>query len=282
MIARFYGKILCGLALLLALGASAGMALRKPSGVARRAAGGAVYSPAPEMAAWTKTAAWREPAAGKDGWRYDVFTPPVVYYDSLAKKFSVTPPESRETRPAGEAAFGLELREVRRTPGRLQLVGYVSGNGGHLGAFENTLTGEIFLARVGQQPPDLGLTIKNFEVRRMRVDAGGDPPALEIAAVAEVRDDRTGEDFVLTNQRRLLNGPPLAVLAVDGGSAAIHTLKEGETMEVFGAVYRVEKIQFDPPQAVVTKASAGAAEPVEKVLQPKFDKTVPAPATPLK
>ncbi|MEO6876053.1 MAG: hypothetical protein ABI222_14645, partial [Opitutaceae bacterium] len=102
---------------------------------------------------------WSPPGAQKRGpeWIYDVFTPPEINYDESTRQFAVAGPHEA-TRPVVESA-GFELIAVNREPFRLQLIGYVGGEGHFKGAFENRSTREVFLAGPGRAIPMLGLVI---------------------------------------------------------------------------------------------------------------------------
>jgi len=161
------------------------------------------YAPAELTAPPANHPIWPSPVAQSHGgdWIYDVFTPPVIYYDSHALRFSVAPPPSEVTEPAtttGKKPAGKSQRELFR----LQLVGFIGGEGNYAGTFENGATTEHFLARAGYQVPSLGLTIVAFDVRRMTIESPDSMSTSELVAIARVHDDLSGEEVTLTNRER--------------------------------------------------------------------------------
>jgi len=168
MAAKSQDKILCGAALLLLL-ASAGWTLLQNSKLeALRNAASAnapqsAYAPAGIDAPTVSTKTWPVAPSQTRGadWIYDVFTPPEIYYNEATKQFSVTPPVT-VTIPEPEAPFGVSLISVKQDAFRLQLVGYVGGEGDYRGTFEDTVSGETGVGRTGKVFPKLGLAIKSF------------------------------------------------------------------------------------------------------------------------
>ena len=79
----------------------------------------AAYTPPVLPRTETQPTAWARPAAQSHGrgWLHEVFTPPVIYYNPLARSFAVTPPLNPTE---GDTPFGLELLQVMLEPYRLQ------------------------------------------------------------------------------------------------------------------------------------------------------------------
>jgi hypothetical protein len=148
----------------------------------------------------TENPDWDRPPAQKRGpdWVYEMFTPPEIYYDGRSREFSVTPPVT----PGPETETNPEPAVAPLEPFRLQLVGFVGGEGSYLGAFENVATTEHILARSGRTLPELAVTIRDFQVKRVRREPDDSMPTSELIATAVVRDERTGDDVVLTNLER--------------------------------------------------------------------------------
>jgi hypothetical protein len=146
--------------------------------------------------------AWQNPPSQARGleWVYDVFTPPEIYYDQRSREFSVTPPKVPDAVMPVDSAP--ELAAAPSEPFRLQLVGFVGGEGTYRGMFENLATTEHFLARSGRDVPELGVSIVDFQVQRVRRETPDRMPANELIATAIVRDERSGADIVLTNLER--------------------------------------------------------------------------------
>lgn len=210
--------------------------------------------------------AWGKPAVQSQGggWVYEIFTPPVIYFHASARAFSVTPPSVFQD---GALAFGLELLDVRRELYRLQLMGYLGSTQDYLGTFVSPQISETLLARPGRRFEELGLTLKDFAVRKVNVAAPGELPVYDIAAFAVVHDERTGEEVTLDNRERRFTDTPLAILRL-GAQAKPREVREGDEFAENDATYRIERIQLYPPEVVVAKQVPGLPFPELRVLKP--------------
>lgn len=272
MAAKSQDKILFGVALVLLL-ASAGWALlqtSKLSALRGSANGGAVssaYTPAGIDAPRVSTKVWPQPLAQSRGaeWIYDVFTPPEIYYDATTKQFSVTPPISKPDAPKQEIPFGVELVSIKQDVFRLQLVGYIGGEGDYRGNFENGISGDTIIGRAGKVIPDLGLTIKTFDVKRNVIKSSESMDTIEIEAIAVVVDNKTGEETTLTNKRRLIKGTPIAVLKETASGNTLEQ-KEGGSFVIGDAGYKVVNVTAEPASVVITKTAPALSEPETKTL----------------
>jgi hypothetical protein len=273
-------QILLGAALALALGSAAWFGWRSLAVTKMLQAGpaGAKSSAAPYQSPdigspKVETATWAPPpeqSRGKD-WVYEVFTPPEIFYDPRTKQFSVTPP-SRETGPklaAGFAGpFGLELREVKRELFRLQLVGYVGGEGNYRGTFQNMVTGETLLAGAGRRIPALKLEILRLDVSRRLVALPDSAPSSQVVATAAVRDELTGETVELNSRERCLTRTLVAIVAPSDSPGTLRELRLGESFKSGPATYKITKIQLAPPAADVTKEASDLQKPESRTLTP--------------
>lgn len=201
---------------------------------------------------------WINPSSPRpDGaWRYDVFTPPVIYYNRLTGRFTVTPPDytapRKETAVPAEPEFGLELIEVQAVPFRLQLVGYAGAEGTYLGMFEHGVTGETLLAREGRVIDDLDLRIVELVVRREEVAVPDSMPLTQTVARARVWDERSREEVRLSSLERRVTGQPLARLRLSAtGEEQVAAV--GAHLEVDRVVYTLERIERSPPSVEITR-----------------------------
>lgn len=228
---------------------------------------GAAYAasglPLPE----TKPAVWPKPTAQSQGsgWLYEVFTPPVIYYNALAKSFTVAPPVNLAD---GGAPFGLELLDVKFEPYRLQLVGYFGEPGDYLAAFVSPNQPETWLARSGRRFDQLGLTLKSFDVRKIVVAHTDAWPVYDVAALAVLFDEKSGTEVVLDSRARKLTDTPFAVLRLVADGSAPRTLHEGDTFSDDTGSYRIERIQVDPPEVAVVRQTPGLPLPEIRILRP--------------
>lgn len=229
---------------------------------------GAAYEPVPGLRLPdVKPAAWpKAPAQSHgSGWLYEVFTPPVIYYNALAKSFTVTPPSHLAD---GGPAFGLELLDVQLEPYRLQLAGYFGEPGDYLAAFTSPNLPETMLARSGRRFEQLGLTLRSFEVKKVVVAHTDAWPVYDVAALAVLLDEKTGEEVVLDSRARKLTDTPFARLRLTTAGGAPRTLHEGDSFSDETATYRIERIQLDPPEVVVAKQTPGLPLPETRILRP--------------
>ncbi|HUG10998.1 MAG TPA: hypothetical protein VMM36_08290 [Opitutaceae bacterium] len=217
------------------------------------------YQPAALANPEKVTEIWTAPAAGGgDAWVFDVFTPPVIYYDVANHKFSVTPPDTEPGEARGlENAFGIELVEVKRTPYRIQLVGYVGSEGDYIATFEDVEAGETFLARPGRTIEGPGVMLRSFAVEKIRDDSGGGTAVQDTRATAIIRDLRQNRDVTLVQKVRQMNDAPSAVFRVAGELARNVEGRQGDTVTTADATYIIVMVSFDPPTAEVTREATG-------------------------
>lgn len=285
MAAKSQDKIVFGAALVVLLASAGWMAMQGsklsslhtagPSG-----AGGEAYKPAGIDAPEVPTKTWPLAPAQTSGqeWVYDVFTPPEIYYNDVTKKFSVTPPKKNFEEPKFEIPFGVTLVKVRQDSFRLQLVGYIGGEGDYRGNFENALTGETIIARSGKELTELGLKIKSFEVKRNKIITEDSMPVYETEATAVVVDLKTGEEVSLTNKRRYISGKPIASIKADGSDKPAD-YRAGDMFTAGDASYKVVAITYEPASVVIEKSAANLPAPLTKTLTPApTADAVPAPA----
>ena len=236
------------------------------------------YAPSVAETVPVKTDTWNQPGPQSRGreWVYDTFTPPEIYYSPRARHFTVKPPTGAADE-VPEEPFGLELVSVRPEPFRLQLIGYVGGEGNWRGTFENEISGEVFLAGAGRRVPDLALSIVGLDVSAAPVKLPDSMTTRQRLATAVVRDERTGHEVTLTHRERRLTGG-LTALVAPPGDAAPREVRQGDTFKLGEASYRVEKIQLAPPGAEVTKESPSLAQPDRRRLTPRESDDTPPPA----
>ena len=201
--------------------------------------------------------AWKQPTSQSRGkeWVFDLFTPPVIYYDAQAQAFVVTPPTASDAKRVVESDDGgplLELVELRRSPYRLQLVGYAGEEGGYLAYLEYGPTGEIILAREGQDVPQAGVRVLAIEVRQELLESEASMPVVEEVGVARLDDYANNREVSLTNRETKVFSEMEAVLR-DGRTGERYRGRVGERI-AFGAgeAFVIESISPELGQASVT------------------------------
>jgi len=191
------------------------------------------------------------------GWVYEAFTPPEVTYDARKRELTAIPScrESESRRPE------FELVAVRREPFRLQLLGYVGGEGSYRGVFENLRSGEVTLAGPGQVVPELGLVIADFRVTRRNVTLADGTNSGQWMADAIVRDGFTGQSTALSaGERSLADALSAVVAGNEDDDQPTFELREGEEFRNSDLTYRVERVRLDPPAVELTQRSARSPE----------------------
>jgi hypothetical protein len=213
--------------------------------------------------------AWPAPSAQRRGagWVYDLFTPPDLVYDASTRQLiaSAVNPDANAAAadpPArisiASKALGLKLRRVQRALFRLQLVGYVGERERELGVFENTATGETFLAGEPRRVPELGLVIEAFSVRREPLPGVQGTQATWRTANARVRDERTGEQVCLTDRHPVSCGPLIATLAQAERDKTLRDVKTGDEITLVDTTYRVTAVRSSPPSVDLMPMKDGA------------------------
>jgi hypothetical protein len=253
---------------------------RATAPIGRPALSAPPYTPAAIADAVVKSAVWSPPAAlarGRD-WLYDVFTPPEIFYNPRTRQFSVSAASVGGSDQPDEP-FGLELISVRPEPFRLQLIGYVGGEGDARGIFENRVSGEIFLASAGHRVGDLGLSVRRFSVRSEEISIPESMGFKQRVGTAVVADARAGRDVILTQRERRMTGNVFAFVAVEGESAP-REVRPGDSFKVGTAAYRIEQINAELATIDVVKTSPDLDEPWRRTLPVRFDSSDLTPSAP--
>lgn len=230
---------------------------------------GPAYAPEPLPAANISEALpW--PAATSmargENWVYDVFTPPVIYYNTTTKQFTVTPPERPKPPepPPPEEPFGVSLVKVVQYPFPIQLVGYIGTGADARGNFLNELTGETILGATGKKIPSLNMEIVKFSAEVVREVVDGQVQVYTVAS-ARVRDLKSGKETDLSSTKRLIEADPSVVIQV-AGEATTRELEAGATFTVGENTFVIDSIQTEPPAVTVTKSGGTLAEPKTETL----------------
>ncbi|MFH1497468.1 MAG: hypothetical protein ABII82_06545 [Verrucomicrobiota bacterium] len=237
---------------------------------------GPAYAPEPLPAANISEALpWPDATSLERGqdWVYDVFTPPVIYYNTETKQFTVTPPERPKVEVVEvvvEEPFGVSLVKVVQYPFPIQLVGYIGTGADARGNFLNELTGETIIGTTGKQIPALNMEIVKFSAEVVRETVDGQPVVYTVAT-ARVRDLKSGKETDLSSTKRLVEADPSVVIQV-AGEESTRELEAGATFTVGENTFVIDSIQTEPPAVTITKSGGTLTEPKTETL------SVPAPA----
>lgn len=267
MIRKNYDKILLGLALVVLLVISAFSLFRpevKPISEfvdIPRLTEENTFDVSPPPQVELEVVEWTEPAPQSAGpeWIFDLFTPPVIYYNSAAGVFDVRPTVDAP----GREGFGVELVAIREELYRVQLLGYVGRKGDFLINLENVETGELVLAREGGDYPELGVTVRSFQVERVPVQHEGRTDVFEEVARVTLYDHRLEREVELRSDARLKDDRPTAIFRRTGNAGEEIRARQGESFEAGDYSFLVEEIE--PPVATVVRTSK--TEPEERQTQ---------------
>ena len=228
------------------------------------------YTPEPVAPLSIETQIWEKAPAQSSGkeWIYDVFTPPVIYYNPVTLQFTVSPPEFDRTVVLTDDPFALELLEVRPQPFRIQLVGYVGQNEDHLATFENVSTGETMMGRPGRRFESLGVTLRSFELRRETIPSSSQSPVFDTVAVAVVYDEETEQDWILTDKTKTMLPGPEAVFRIENNPIIEYLLKEGAEIRNGTQLYTIEALILSPSQATIRLTDPALPEPIQRTILP--------------
>ena len=223
-----------------------------------------IKAPLPDSVAWTRP----ENQSRGEEWVFDVFTPPVLYYNPKSREFAVTRPDlsSAPDRDPWKA-FEIELVEVRQRPYRLQLVGYAGEDGSYIAYFEFLETNELILAKEGKLLVEAGVKVLSFGVKQMEVEQEGSMPVFERVGVARLMDYENDQEVYLTNlETKLFSDLEATIRAKESGSTFV--VREGSQVELEDSAYFIGALSSNPPEAMVTKISMDGGKRLSKLLTP--------------
>ena len=245
---------------------------------------GSAYEATPLTLTPAESRQWPDARAQSAGenWIFDVFTPPVIYYNVETKQFTVTVPvptpvkvddgSTTDTHTVEQNPFGLTLVKVTQPLFRLQLVGYIGEGPTARGNFENQLTQQVFFGTTGKKIPELNLEIVSFSAERRRIKVEGGTELVVTEATATVRDTVTGVETTLDAKVRTPEGPLNVTFKKPDGTELV--AKSGDVLTVGANTYTVGELKLTPPSAVVTKSGGKLTSPQTETL------LVPPPAPP--
>jgi hypothetical protein len=197
---------------------------------------------------------WRDPMPQPRGrgWIYEVFTPPALFHDRRSRALAAVPAEEGTLADPESPPFDLQLLQVRKRPFRLRLVGFAGESENLRGIFADA-TGKTVIGREGERLAGHRVWLEHLSLERA---GSGNKGTCAPVATATVTDEGTGEEIVLTTRGPSPAGAPLGWFASRKNPASRRALKEGESAVFEGVRYCVERIELDPPLAVVMCAPA--------------------------
>ncbi|MBC2605254.1 hypothetical protein [Pelagicoccus albus] len=226
-----------------------------------------------------KEIVWSSPESQSRGedWVFDVFTPPVIYYDPNTREFAVIPPTgAQETFVDGMwAAFDVELLEVRQKPYKLQLVGYAGNEGSYIAYFEKSSDNTLVYLSVGQEEGDLGVRLVGFSEQQIEIRNEDDTPVIQSVGVARLEDFESGQEISLTNtETKMFSALEAKVRLLPARLERF--VQEGSRLELRSGDYLIEDLSAQPEAAIVTKISKDGDQRISRTLTPTIsNETMP-------
>jgi len=187
---------------------------------------------------------WGDPAPqGGPNWVFDLFTPPVIYYDEASGSFTVTPPGSRVA-PVDD--FPMVLKSVKRPAYRYQLIAYAGTSGQYLLTLEDRVAGKDVFVAPGETIPGSDVLVKSFEEKRIVPEglAPGTTEVFDLVGVCQLEDPSRGGDVSLMSGKVFYLDESRAMLHADD-PIADWELSTGELFEYAGKKFRIQSIDPD-------------------------------------
>ena len=196
---------------------------------------------------------WPEPVAQSAGpeWIYDVFTPPEIYIDQAG---NFVPTGWKPAPPP--IPFGVYLSDIVRKAYRIQLEGYIeedrSDPSKSLLLFFDEEADKQVRVRPGNENVASEFKVISFDITRLR-DADGN---IEIEAKANILDNRTGKEVILTHGQRLYLEDVTVLIRSDEISDFKKELTESpSTFDSPSAKYTLLEINLEESTVLVEKCS---------------------------
>lgn len=209
---------------------------------------------------------WEQPIPqGGINWIFDLFTPPVIYYDEETGTFTVTPPFP-DSGPV-EETFELELVEISPVPFRYQLVSYAGARGNYVLTLEDLETGKDIFCSPHENLTEQRLRILDFTEKRIVAESSleGSTEAFDLIGEAIIQEEDTGTRYSLfLNQITYVDKPAAQFLSRNGETLF---LSVGESWASSGANYTIKEINLNEESASVEKTYPDVDDRVFKMLQ---------------
>lgn len=204
-------------------------------------------------------------SAGSD-WIFDVFSPPIIFFDPQTRTYTLEPPVEREVE---EVVFGLELVEVFRELYRFQYRGHLGSKGNYTVQVSDERSGKWLLLKPGEADFEVGVTVLDFSVEETAIvgEEPGATPYTEEAISLVVFDDELGTPVELGLKPRYNPRIEAVLRETRGFSGQEHRLGLGESVTVDGALYEVVALDADAGTATIRRVVAGSREDMTKQLR---------------
>lgn len=219
---------------------------------------GGVYGGEVPAIAPASFARWKAPVAQSAGreWIFEVFTPPIIFFDPQSGQFTLRPPLEPEVPPV----FGLEVTGIERVPYRLQYAGHHGEPGRYWVELHDVAEDRFYRGRSGEAFPEGEFVLRRFTAETRRVQPPDRPwatPYVETFIEVVVDDQRSGE--TVTFGRDPLYLPEPVAVVVDALTGDVSRLFPGDPLDSLEARFILEAIDRTAGTATVAKYALGGA-----------------------
>lgn len=278
MIRKYYDKILLGIALALLLTVFALAAFRPdPKSITEFVDIPAIRPdntyevstlPEPDL----DVPKWEEASAQSAGveWVFDVFTPPIIYFNPQTETFTVQATPEPPAPP-----WPVELVTIREELYRIQLMGYVGAEGDFKISLENRETGQMLLAREGQEYADHEMAVRSFKIEEVEVQNAGGTKIRESIARVVIYDQRLDREVTLRSDVRKKQDESTAYFRVVKAHDEEFNAGVGDSFTYEGFTYTLDSIT-PPARATVTRVGGGEEPETKTFVAKEFDASAAA------
>lgn len=222
---------------------------------------------------------WDGPVSQSPGknWIFEVFTPPIIYFDPRSNEWTLEPPveEIEKDKP-----LGLELLVFQREFYRLQYNGYLIVPAGGVKdtmiLIDNLETEKGIYGRVGQRFENDQFYILSFDVKRFLVESDNpiQTPYFDEHIRLIVFDERLGEEITLTGNKKKFKPQVKAVIRSIEDPIQSVTVGEGESFIIAESEYKCVEIDLANNSVRVRRVLPLPANEVVETLiaKPGFDR----------
>ena len=204
---------------------------------------------------------WKEPVSqtsGKD-WLFEVFTPPIIYFNQQTGAFVLEPPLSEKQK---DDSPDVVLLRIERPPYRIQVEGFVGNDGDYTALLKRTDVQKGFLARPGQRYRDLGIRIDSIQVGRRSYESGrGDATTVESETVEVLLfDEYLRTPIRLTNIEQVRGPEAVAAIQYEARPLEEVIVREGDSIVVGGEEYLLGRIDEARRQIHLLRVNSSGSE----------------------
>ncbi len=208
---------------------------------------------------------WGQPGPqGGPNWIFDIFTPPVIYYNDETRTFTVTPPFPNSN-PI-DSLFELQLVQVQPVPYRFQLVSYAGAKGNYVLTLEDLESGKDIFCSPNETLSEHWLEVLNFIENRVIASSAreGTTEAFDLVGEVLVKDKRSGDQYRLRHNQITFTDEPKAIFETSFRESI--QLSAGDTWSSPTANYSIQSIDLQGQSASVEKSLPDVGDKVVKVL----------------